>query len=911
MAIAPMFRSPSRSILDFAEERAREAASIGDVITNLAKPLVQQTEPTPQPLGTFTGPALQPTLAQETVTPEFMDRLFTQESGYNPNAVSPKGAVGTGQVLPSTAMDPGYGVPTIFDLADEQGVDYGARTREEAKRLLFNDDLNRQFSTLYADAMASQFGGDPALTAAAYNAGPGAVSAYGGVPPYAETQNYVRALTGGGGDTRMGGGAGADTLGGFNVEDILASLYPQENESDARAQRRRDILAGVSQVFGALDVGAAPDVSNIRAAQEERRRQATLDMRERERARAAASLVYSQTGDAGMAGAIATGAISYGDVVSERERKRVEAEADRQRVLAEQQAGRLAGIVETAWPDLGLPDAMKTQVLESIAAGDDPNTVFTLQEQARVAEAARKAEEDKAEAAATRAAAVEAFSTSQNPVEQAAGRYLALDPNLTLDDALARAQELLKTETQEGYTLSPGQTRFGPNNQVVASVPAAAGADQTYQFQAEIAQRMQALGEDEATATRAVLDKPENQGFAIQLDANGRLVSATMGGTAAPAGAVGGTLGATAPGTATVMTPNGLQNVPVPGAIAPEAAAVDLAAQKQALDEAIAAAPNNLARSQLELQKLTLEISDMAERQDIDARTREATLAGLQADVAKKEAEVAALERDQAAQGSAEYENAMRQYGVMEEAAKTVLDDVFSTWATGTAGGLAQTIGGPLNIPTMRSTMLAKAKQLGSQAMLKALVEAKAAGVTMTPVSNLDVSALGASESALLEPENLQANEIANAVVMQYNYTKDQLFGPKDLTRLDQYGNEYTVGANTLGVSEDTFARHWAQIPPEVAEAWRTGDLPLFPTDDPAYAEAANVLNAMTTNWELYQGDLDRTEVGAPEEPVAPVDTADLPPPPPNVSEEEWPEVWQYMSEEARAAYIAQTEGAK
>jgi hypothetical protein len=188
-------------------------------------------------------------------------------------------------------------------------------------------------------------------------------------------------------------------LGGFNVEDILASLYPQETEAEMRRNRRRDILAGVGQVFSALDVGATPDVSNIRAQQEERRRQATIDMRERERARAAASLVYSQTGDAGMAGAIATGAISYGDVVSERERKRIEAEADRQRLAAEQQAGRLAGLVESAWSDLGLPDSMKEQALASIAAGDDPETIFTLQERKRIADEARKVEEAAADSA--------------------------------------------------------------------------------------------------------------------------------------------------------------------------------------------------------------------------------------------------------------------------------------------------------------------------------------------------------------------------------------------------------------------------------------------------------------------------------------------------------------------------------
>jgi soluble lytic murein transglycosylase-like protein len=50
----------------------------------------------------------------------------------------------------------------------------------------------------YLRQMLDRFGGDPAKALAAYNAGPGAVTRFGGVPPYRETQNYVRNILGGG-----------------------------------------------------------------------------------------------------------------------------------------------------------------------------------------------------------------------------------------------------------------------------------------------------------------------------------------------------------------------------------------------------------------------------------------------------------------------------------------------------------------------------------------------------------------------------------------------------------------------------------------------------------------------------------------------------------------------------------------
>ncbi len=87
------------------------------------------------------------------------------ESGYDPGAVSPAGAIGLMQLMPGTAR--GLGVDPRNPA---QAVDGAAR--------LLADHLDRFGST--------------SLALAAYNAGPGAVQKYGGVPPYAETQQYVR-----------------------------------------------------------------------------------------------------------------------------------------------------------------------------------------------------------------------------------------------------------------------------------------------------------------------------------------------------------------------------------------------------------------------------------------------------------------------------------------------------------------------------------------------------------------------------------------------------------------------------------------------------------------------------------------------------------------------------------------------
>jgi soluble lytic murein transglycosylase-like protein len=100
------------------------------------------------------------------------------ESGFNPFAQSPVGARGIAQFMPGTAR--AYGLTDPFDAPEAIG----------AQAHLMHDLLK-------------QFGGRVALALAGYNAGPGAVQRYGGVPPYPETRAYVAkilGLLGGAGD---------------------------------------------------------------------------------------------------------------------------------------------------------------------------------------------------------------------------------------------------------------------------------------------------------------------------------------------------------------------------------------------------------------------------------------------------------------------------------------------------------------------------------------------------------------------------------------------------------------------------------------------------------------------------------------------------------------------------------------
>lgn len=90
--------------------------------------------------------------------------IIEAESGFTPDAVSPKGAMGLMQVLPSTVGTANLADPSV----------------------------NLEVGTRYLSRLLREFDGDLELAVAAYNAGPAAVARYNGVPPFAETRQYVR-----------------------------------------------------------------------------------------------------------------------------------------------------------------------------------------------------------------------------------------------------------------------------------------------------------------------------------------------------------------------------------------------------------------------------------------------------------------------------------------------------------------------------------------------------------------------------------------------------------------------------------------------------------------------------------------------------------------------------------------------
>ena len=153
--------------------------------------------------------AINKVAAANLLDPALVKSVMLVESGFNPRAVSRKGARGLMQLMPKTAL--AYGVRNIFDA--EENILGGAK---------------------YITYLLNLYHGDLESALAAYNAGEGAVDRYAGVPPYDETQDYVRkTLTAYYGKPYLGGGFGRAFTGRYRQLENLAPGRPVHVERDA------------------------------------------------------------------------------------------------------------------------------------------------------------------------------------------------------------------------------------------------------------------------------------------------------------------------------------------------------------------------------------------------------------------------------------------------------------------------------------------------------------------------------------------------------------------------------------------------------------------------------------------------------------------------------------------------------
>lgn len=120
--------------------------------------------------------------AQYNVSPELIAAVIKAESSFEPRALSKGGAYGLMQVIPGT-----------WRLVNRQAlVCAGRHSGECNSECFYNPELNINIGACYLSQLVKRYDSRKEWAVAAYNAGPGAVDSYGGIPPYEETRHYVK-----------------------------------------------------------------------------------------------------------------------------------------------------------------------------------------------------------------------------------------------------------------------------------------------------------------------------------------------------------------------------------------------------------------------------------------------------------------------------------------------------------------------------------------------------------------------------------------------------------------------------------------------------------------------------------------------------------------------------------------------
>jgi hypothetical protein len=470
-------RNPLSALLDYASQRGNEASSIGSVMTQLARPiLVSQgvetgaTPPAPQ-AKTGGGVPAAPLPKTTSDAQEYYIREIQKRGMSRPVAEGIVAGMGSESGLDPTINERDPVVPGsrggfgLYQLTGPRRIAFERWASENGK------DINKPEDQL--DFMMSEFAGPERKAYDALIQSPDAQSAATvftdqflrpGVSHSAQSANEAARMSGQPYDPAMAGAGAMAATGGAlpqTVEGILSSLYPDSTEAEKTAHRK-DIWRGLSQGLSAMSQGRPVDLSNIAANADERRRQYVLDAKEREKAKVAASMVYSQSGDANLAAGIASGAISYSDYLNDRQVKNAERIAQEARLKDAATTDALYAAAKAA--------GVSPEKLALIKTGD--TAALTLYDKMvtdqQLLDKQAKDEEK-------RTATLERLGQSADPLDQATFAYM-VDADLSFAEARKLAQTDLKPET---LTLSPGEIAVDANTREVIATGEEIAPDMT------------------------------------------------------------------------------------------------------------------------------------------------------------------------------------------------------------------------------------------------------------------------------------------------------------------------------------------------------------------------------------------------------------------------------------------------